>query len=79
MIVCHCRAVTDRTVRESLQNGAGDVESVMAQTGAGTCCGGCLDTVEELVSQGTEGAGSGVEVGRRARPLRLVRSSERAA
>jgi bacterioferritin-associated ferredoxin len=79
MIVCHCRAVTDRTLRESLQNGAGDVASVMAATGAGTCCGGCLVAVEELVAQGTGVAESGVEIGRRARPLRVIRSSERAA
>jgi bacterioferritin-associated ferredoxin len=81
MIVCHCRAVSDRTVRESLRNGAADVAGVMAETGAGTCCGGCLVAVEELVV--AEGAGlssSTVEVGRRSRPLRLVRRSpERAA
>lgn len=76
MIVCHCRAVSDRTVRQSVQNGAVDVEGVMAETGAGTCCGGCLVAVEELVA---EASGSAVEVGRRARPLRLVGSSERAA
>jgi bacterioferritin-associated ferredoxin len=79
MIVCHCRAVSDRTVRESLQNGAADVASVMAATGAGTCCGGCLVAVEELVAEGAGLASSTVEVGRRSRPLRLVRSPERAA
>jgi bacterioferritin-associated ferredoxin len=79
MIVCHCRAVSDRTVRESLRNGAADVAAVMAETGAGTCCGGCLVAVEELVAEGVDGSSSSVEVGRRARPLRLVQSPERAA
>lgn len=79
MIVCHCRAVSDRTVRQSVLNGAVDVESVMAETGAGTCCGGCLVAVEELVAEGVGASASTVEVGRRARPLRLVGSSERAA
>jgi bacterioferritin-associated ferredoxin len=79
MIVCHCRAVSDRTLRESLQNGAIDVAEVMAKTGAGTCCGGCLVAVEELVHEAAGLSSSTVEVGGRSRPLRLVRSPERAA
>jgi len=75
MIVCHCRAVSDRALRESIKNGAADVTSVMAATGAGTCCGGCLVAVEELVA---EGQGES-EPARRARPLRLVSSPYRAA
>ena len=55
MIVCHCRVVSDRVVRESIQNGAADVATVMADTGAGTCCGGCLVTVEELVADADGG------------------------
>jgi bacterioferritin-associated ferredoxin len=77
MIVCHCRAVSDRALRESIENGAADVASVMAATGAGTCCGGCLVVVEDLVSEG-QGASS-IEVARRPRPLRLVTSPHRAA
>jgi bacterioferritin-associated ferredoxin len=79
MIVCHCRAVSDRTVRESLRNGASDVAGVMAETGAGTCCGGCLVAVEELVAEGASSSASTVEAGRHSRPLRLVRSPDRAA
>jgi bacterioferritin-associated ferredoxin len=77
MIVCHCRAVSDRALRESIQSGAADVPSVMAATGAGTCCGGCLVAVEELVAEG--GHASGVQLAGRSRPLRLVSSSDRAA
>jgi bacterioferritin-associated ferredoxin len=79
MIVCHCRAVSDRTLREALRNGAVDVTGVMAETGAGTCCGGCLVAVEELVVEATGLSSSTAEVGGRSRPLRLVRSPERAA
>jgi bacterioferritin-associated ferredoxin len=79
MIVCHCRAVSDRTLRESLQNGAVDVAGVMAETGAGTRCGGCLVAVEELVVEATGRSSSTVEVGGRSRPLRMVRSPDRAA
>jgi bacterioferritin-associated ferredoxin len=78
MIICHCRAVSDRTVRESLRKGAADIASVMAETGAGTCCGGCLVAVEELVAESGSTSASGVET-RHGRPLRLVRSPDRAA
>jgi bacterioferritin-associated ferredoxin len=79
MIVCHCRAVSDRAVRESLRNGAVDVAGVMAETKAGTCCGGCLVAVAELVAEGTHASQSTVEARRHSRPLRLVRSPDRAA
>jgi bacterioferritin-associated ferredoxin len=36
MIVCHCRAVTDRQIRDDPDTLAGD------------CCGGCLDAVREI-------------------------------
>lgn len=77
MIVCHCRAVSDRVLRESIRNGAVDVAGVMADTGAGTCCGGCLVAVEEIVAEGL--GASSIELSRRPRPLRLVASRERAA
>jgi NAD(P)H-nitrite reductase large subunit len=73
MIVCHCRAVSDRAVRAAIQDGAADVASVMAETRAGTCCGGCLPTVQEIVAE----AHGTLE--RRPRPLRLVASPDRAA
>jgi bacterioferritin-associated ferredoxin len=77
MIVCHCRAVSDRVLRESIQNGAADVSAVMAETGAGTCCGGCLVAVQELVAEGQQK--STIELSTRPRPLRLVSSPGRAA
>lgn len=77
MIVCHCRAVSDRRLRESVQNGAVDVAGVMAETGAGTCCGGCLVAVQEIVAEGL--GASTLELAPRPRPLRLVASRGRAA
>jgi bacterioferritin-associated ferredoxin len=77
MIVCHCRAVSDRILREAVRRGHGSVEAVVEQTGAGTCCGGCLPNVQDIVGAELSGAGSGAAQSG-SRPLRLV-SNTRAA
>ncbi|HVU03133.1 MAG TPA: (2Fe-2S)-binding protein [Polyangiaceae bacterium] len=51
MLVCHCRAVTDRTIREAVRGGACSIEAVGDTCGAGTGCGGCHELVEELVRE----------------------------
>jgi bacterioferritin-associated ferredoxin len=54
MYVCLCVGVTEREIRETLSQGAETVEEVMYCTGAGTRCGGCLLTIEELVEESAE-------------------------
>jgi bacterioferritin-associated ferredoxin len=49
MIVCHCHGVSDRAIRRAVREGAADPAEVGQRCGAGTTCGGCLDTVRELV------------------------------
>jgi len=76
VIVCHCRAVTDRDIRDSIRSGLTDLIEIEEATGAGSCCGGCLPAVHELVTgelDQSAPARSGP------RPLRLVSSRERAA
>lgn len=51
MIVCHCRKVTDRDVKAAIFAGAETEEEVARMTGAGTCCGGCRPTVNELLTK----------------------------
>jgi bacterioferritin-associated ferredoxin len=51
MIVCHCRRVSDRTIRAAVQAGAGCEESVAKACGAGSCCGGCVPAVRELIDE----------------------------
>ncbi|MEW6154724.1 MAG: (2Fe-2S)-binding protein [Actinomycetota bacterium] len=41
MFVCHCRAVTDRTVRRTIERGAGTLGDLASECGAGSRCGGC--------------------------------------
>lgn len=50
MIVCHCRAVNDRTVRSAIHAGADDVDEVARVCGAGGDCGGCVLRIERLLA-----------------------------
>lgn len=49
MIVCHCRAVSDRVVRAVIRSGADSLEEVTEQCGAGAGCGGCHPVIEHLL------------------------------
>ena len=79
MIVCHCRAVSDRTIRASIRQGASTVDEVAAETGASACCGGCEPTVNQILDEelgaahvGAARADSSSHVAS-FRPLRVVR------
>lgn len=50
MVVCHCRAVSDCKVRQAIEAGAGDVEAIARQCGAGLACGGCRPALAMLLS-----------------------------
>lgn len=51
MYVCSCRGVSDRTVSQAIDEGAGDVGAVAARCGAGGRCGGCIPLIEELLAE----------------------------
>lgn len=51
MIVCLCRRVTDRAIREAVADGAASVDEVAARCGAGTGCGGCREFVAHMVAE----------------------------
>ncbi|MDP8988388.1 MAG: (2Fe-2S)-binding protein [Actinomycetota bacterium] len=51
MVVCHCRAVSDCRVRQAIEAGAGDVEAIARQCGAGMACGGCRPALAMLLSE----------------------------
>ena len=50
MILCHCRAVSDRAVRKAIDKGARDLDSVAARCGAGARCGGCHPALMSLLA-----------------------------
>jgi bacterioferritin-associated ferredoxin len=49
MLVCHCNGVSDRAIRRSVRAGAVTPELVARTCGAGACCGGCRDAVQEIL------------------------------
>jgi bacterioferritin-associated ferredoxin len=42
MIVCVCKAVSDRHIRSAVNGGVSCVRELSRQTGLGTCCGKCV-------------------------------------
>ncbi|HVL57599.1 MAG TPA: (2Fe-2S)-binding protein [Burkholderiaceae bacterium] len=66
MIVCVCKAVSDRHLGALVSAGCDSVEQLQLETGCGTRCGTCLPHVEALVSRaagGSESAGSALSAG----------------
>lgn len=51
MIVCLCRAVSDRTIRAARDAGARSVEAIGVVTGAGACCGCCRGTIARILAE----------------------------
>lgn len=49
-IACLCAGVSERKVVKAISRGATDLASIGAACGAGTCCGGCHDTLHSLVA-----------------------------
>ena len=57
MVVCSCRAVTDRTIRAAIDEGAQTVEELTQHCAAATDCGGCWPELERLISEHSDCAG----------------------
>ena len=51
MIVCVCKGVNEREVRETITSGCMTEESIGHLCGAGTDCGSCLETLRELLQE----------------------------
>ena len=49
MLVCHCKQVSDRQIRDAVRAGARTRGEVARACAAGTRCGGCRPAVEEIV------------------------------
>jgi bacterioferritin-associated ferredoxin len=49
MILCHCKGVSDKSVRSAIRCGASSVRDVARACGAGTGCGGCRPLIQELI------------------------------
>ena len=49
MVVCHCNAVTDRTIRKAVREGACTRNAVARDCRAGRGCGGCTPVIDEIL------------------------------
>lgn len=48
-ILCHCHGVNERKIRQAIDRGARSVEAIGEACRAGTTCGGCRPSLEELL------------------------------
>jgi bacterioferritin-associated ferredoxin len=52
VILCLCKAVSDREVDDAIRRGASSASAVGQVCGAGTDCGSCLGSIEERLCSG---------------------------
>jgi len=50
MIICLCKSLNDRQLRDTIASGATSFDALQFETGVSTCCGSCTDTVHELLA-----------------------------
>lgn len=53
MIVCHCRGISDRVIRQAIRQGASTRRQVSEACGASVFCGGCGPAVDEIIASET--------------------------
>ena len=51
MIVCICRAVSDKTIHNAIENGAESVQEIGATCRAGTSCGACVPNMQRMIEE----------------------------
>jgi bacterioferritin-associated ferredoxin len=50
MIVCVCKAVSDRQIRSAVRDGATSLRDLTRDLGVGTCCGKCLPEAKSALT-----------------------------
>ena len=53
MVVCSCRAISDRTVHAAVCAGATSVDDLASMCTAGSRCGGCWPELQRLLAEFT--------------------------
>jgi bacterioferritin-associated ferredoxin len=54
VLVCHCKAVYDRTIRQAVESGARTCRQVDRACAAGGSCGGCLPLIRGIIADERE-------------------------
>jgi bacterioferritin-associated ferredoxin len=57
MYICICHGVTESQIREAVQAGAGDMDTLSAELGIGTRCGTCVCATQSLLEEVSEELG----------------------
>jgi bacterioferritin-associated ferredoxin len=50
MIICVCKAVSDRHIRAAVNDGASSMRDLTRELKVGTCCGKCLPEAKSALS-----------------------------
>ena len=50
MIICVCKSLNERRLRETIAAGAHSFDELQFETGVSTCCGTCEESVHELLA-----------------------------
>jgi bacterioferritin-associated ferredoxin len=50
MIICVCKAVSDRQIKAAVKNGATCMRDLTRELGVGTCCGKCVPEARSTLS-----------------------------
>jgi bacterioferritin-associated ferredoxin len=50
MIICVCKAVSDRHIKSAVKGGAATLRDITRELGVGTCCGKCLPEAKVALS-----------------------------
>lgn len=51
MYVCICNGITDHQIREVAEAGCRTVAELTMRTGAGACCGSCVEMAQDLLDE----------------------------
>ena len=57
MIICVCKAVSDRHIKSAVKAGACSLRDLTRELGLGTCCGKCLPEAKVALSASLESRG----------------------
>ncbi|MDB4278857.1 (2Fe-2S)-binding protein [Deltaproteobacteria bacterium] len=63
MLVCHCHAVNDHTIRRCVNDGARSRHEVREACGAGSTCGGCEPVIDRLIDLHRDASNPGEATG----------------
>ena len=56
MIICVCKAVSDRHIRTAVNDGATCLRDLSRELGLGTCCGKCVPEARATLSDFLDGS-----------------------